>query len=119
MIGKIFKHIGRHIYDSMRVEKRGLLCDMRGFLSFQILWLLSKNNMCGDSIAEEIGKRRGVKPKAGTIYPALKYLNERELIDGKKAGKTIVYSLTDKGRYALGVAKRNFVRSFGDIISDL
>lgn len=119
MNGKIFKHIGRHIYDLMRAEKKGLLCDMRGFLSFQILWLLSKRDMCGDAIAEEIGNRRGVKPKAGTIYPALKYLNEGDLIDGKKVGKTIVYSLTNKGRYALGIAKKNFVRSFGDIISDL
>ncbi len=103
----------------MRFAKNAALCDMRGFLSFQILWLLSKHDMCGDSIAEEIGRRRGVKPKAGTIYPALKELSERQMIDGKRHGKTIVYSLTPNGRYALAVAKRTFVRSFGDILAEL
>ena len=51
-------------------------CDMRGMLSFQVLYFLSKKSMHGDEIAEEIGKRRGEKPKAGTIYPALKDLKQ-------------------------------------------
>jgi DNA-binding PadR family transcriptional regulator len=95
----------------------GCGCDMRGLLSFQILWLLSKKSMCGDSVAEEIGRRRGEKPKAGTIYPALKELRMGRLISGKKNGKTIVYSLTPKGVLVVRKATRYFVHSFGDIIT--
>jgi DNA-binding PadR family transcriptional regulator len=91
-------------------------CDMRGLLSFQVLWLLSKKRMCGDDIAEEIGRRRGEKPKAGTIYPALKDLKKGGLIEGKKSGKMIVYTLTPKGKEVVKKAKIHFIRSFGDII---
>ena len=92
-------------------------CDMRGMLSFQILWLLSRRNMHGDEIAEEIGRRRGEKPKAGTIYPALKDLKGGKLIQGRKVGKTIVYSLTPKGKIVVKDAKRYFIRCFGEIMS--
>jgi PadR family transcriptional regulator PadR len=93
----------------------GYCCDMRGMLSFQILWLLSRKPMHGDEIAEEIAKRRGSKPKAGTIYPALKELSERGLIAGEKEGKKIVYSLTPDGRRGIRQAVAYFCRSFGEI----
>ena len=91
-------------------------CDMRGLLSFQILYLLSKKPMHGEDIAKEIEKRRGEKPKAGTIYPALKDLSSRGLIEGQKNGKIIVYSLTKDGKESLKRALRYFIRSFGDIV---
>ena len=93
-------------------------CDMRGMLSFQILYLLSKRSMHGDELAQEIGKRRGEKPTAGTIYPALKELKRKKLIDGDKKGKTIVYSLTSEGRKVMKSALAYFCRCFGDIISE-
>jgi len=89
---------------------------MRGFLSFQILWLLSNRSMCGEALAKEIENRRGEKPKAGTIYPALKELKAKKFIKGKEDGKMVVYSLTPTGRKAVEVAKARFVRSFGDIL---
>jgi DNA-binding PadR family transcriptional regulator len=89
---------------------------MRGFLSFQVLWLLSKRDMCGEEIAQEIEKRRGEKPKAGTIYPALKELKAKSFVRGKADGKMVVYTLTPLGRRAVTVAKARFVKSFGDII---
>ncbi|MDE1857361.1 MAG: PadR family transcriptional regulator [Candidatus Micrarchaeota archaeon] len=92
-------------------------CDMRGFLSFQILWLLSKRSMHGEAIAQEIAKRRGEKPKAGTLYPALKDLSDKGLINGDKAGKTVTYSLTADGRLAVKQARAYFVRCFGEIMS--
>ena len=92
-------------------------CDMRGFLSFQILWLLSKREMCGEELAGEIGKRRGEKPKAGTIYPALKELKAKSFIRGKADGKMVVYTLTPTGKKAVAIAKARFVHSFGDILS--
>ena len=89
-------------------------CDMRGFLSFLILFLLSKRPMHGQGLAEEIEKRKGEKPSPGTIYPALKALKEAGLIEEKKAKatKTIVYALTDEGRVVLKVAKQRFCQIF-------
>lgn len=90
-------------------------CDMRGMLSFQILWLLSKRNMHGDELASEIAKRRGEKPKAGTIYPALKELRIKGLIKGIRKGKIVIYSLTPSGRRSVKVSVAYFCRSFGEI----
>ncbi len=92
-------------------------CDMRGLLSFQILFLLSKRHMSGEELAQEIKARRGEKPKAGTIYPALKELSAMGLIRGSRSGKTITYELTPSGRKSLVSATRYFVRCFGDIMS--
>jgi PadR family transcriptional regulator, regulatory protein PadR len=91
-------------------------CDMRGMLSFHILWLLSRESMHGDRIAQELEKRRGEKPKAGTIYPALKDLKEKGLINGEREGKMIVYSLTPEGKKEVRYALSYFKRAFGDII---
>lgn len=96
--------------------KRALGCDMRGMLSFQILYLLSKRSMHGDELAEEIGRRRGGKPKAGTIYPALKDLTSKKLIKGEKRGKTIVYSLTQEGTKTVRYAREYFLKCFGDVL---
>jgi DNA-binding PadR family transcriptional regulator len=47
------------------------------------------------------------------IYPALKSLREMGFINSEeKEGKTIVYSLTERGKNALRVAKRRFIRIF-------
>lgn len=90
-------------------------CDMRGMLSFHVLWLLSRKPMHGEQIAGEIGRRRGEKPKAGTIYPALKDLKKKGLIKGEKKGKIIVYSLTPEGRKTMKYAMDYFCRAFRDI----
>jgi DNA-binding PadR family transcriptional regulator len=88
-------------------------CDMRGMLGFLILFLLSKEPMHGQEIAEEIARRKGEKPSPGTIYPALKNLREMGFISSQeKEGKTIVYTLTDRGKDALRVSKRRFIRTF-------
>ena len=93
-------------------------CDMRGMLSFQIMWLLSKRQMHGEQIAKEIEKRRGNKPKAGTLYPALKELKDAKLIKGIKRGKLITYSLTKQGRDSLKHAVTYFCRSFGEVFAE-
>ena len=91
-------------------------CDMRGLLSFLILFLLSKKPMHGQELAEEIRRRKGDKPSPGTIYPALKSLKKAGFIREKKKGKTIVYSLSEDGRVALQVAKKRFCRTFMGIV---
>ncbi|MBI4170978.1 MAG: PadR family transcriptional regulator [Candidatus Aenigmarchaeota archaeon] len=96
------------------MEKK-LGCDMRGMLSFHMLFLLSKKPMHGEELAQEIEKRRGEKPKAGTIYPALKDLKNKGLIKGEKKGKIIVYSLTPEGKKTIKYARDYFCRSFHEV----
>lgn len=93
-------------------------CDMRGMLSFHILWLLSKKSMHGQEIAKELGKRKGFKPSPGTIYPALKELKRRGLIKGEKMNKIVVYTLTAKGKAGIEVACAYFCRCFGEIFRE-
>ncbi len=90
-------------------------CDMRGMLSFMILWLLSQRPMYGQELAAEIGKRRGDKPNPGTIYPALKDLASRGMIESHPEGRNNVYELTERGRTGLSVALKYFRKAFGEI----
>ena len=94
------------------------MCDMRGMLSFMILWLLSSRPLNGQALAGEIGKRRGDKPNPGTIYPALKELANRGLIKGHAEGRTIVYELTATGRSSLAKSMEYFGRVFGGILRE-
>ncbi len=87
-------------------------CDMRGFLGFLILFLLSQKSMHGQELADELGKRKGEKPSPGTIYPALKGLKESGFIKEEKEGKIISYDLTPSGKKALSIAKRKFTKTF-------
>ncbi len=102
----------------MAYSKKNLGCDMRGMLSFHVLFLLSKKPMHGEEIAQEIEKRRGSKPKAGTIYPALKGLQDQGLISGEKDGKVITYHLTKKGRESVANAMDYFYKCFGEIFEN-
>ena len=87
-------------------------CDMRGLLGFLILFLLSKKEMHGQELADEIAQRKGEKPSPGTIYPALKGLREAGFLEEEKQGKTITYSLTPRGKKALAIAKKRFTKTF-------
>jgi len=86
---------------------------MRGMLGFLILFLLSKKPMHGQELADEIARRKGERPSPGTIYPALKSLREMGFISAdEKGGNTIFYTLTERGRLALRISKRKFIRTF-------
>ena len=91
-------------------------CDMRGFLSFIVLKLISKKNMSGEDIRQELKKRKGTKPSPGTIYPVLKALNESGFIEEvKNGGKTKKYKLTKRGHKELGIATKKFCEIFYDM----
>lgn len=92
-------------------------CDMRGLLGFLVLFLLSKQPMHGQGIANELAKRRGEKPSPGTIYPALKSLKNAGFLSEEKEGKTITYKLTPRGKKALEIAKKRFTRTFLGVFS--
>jgi PadR family transcriptional regulator, regulatory protein PadR len=89
---------------------------MRGMLSFMILFLLSRRSMYGQELAEEIGKRKGEKPNPGTIYPALKELTEKGLIEVRREGRTTIYEITRDGKKTFANAREFFLRAYGDIL---
>lgn len=85
---------------------------MKGYLSYLVIWILSKNSMNGVDIAKELEKRKGSRPSPGTIYPVLKELKEKGLIEADKNKK---YSLTKKGKEELKYACEIFCKAFYDI----
>jgi len=89
---------------------------MRGFLSFLVLRLISKNNMSGEELRCELERRKGSKPSPGTIYPVLKALSEygwiEEIQEGKKEKK---YKITKTGEKELKEATRRFISIFCDM----
>ncbi len=86
-------------------------CEMKGYLTYLILWNLSKNNMNGAEITREFEKRRGTKPSPGTIYPALKELRNKGLIE---VDDNKTYSLTINGKNELTSACKLFCKIFYD-----
>jgi len=119
----IFKCIGHPIIFSMNTKKCCTFkppkcCDMRGMLSFYILWLLSKKSMYGQEIAAEIAKRKGSKPNPGTIYPALKELENRGLVRSIVKGRKTTYHLTKKGEKGMRNACKYFCRAFREIFQE-
>ena len=96
-----------------------LCCDMRGMLSFMLLWLLCKRPMYGQELAVEIAKRKGEKPNPGTIYPALKHLHERGLVQIRCEGRKTIYELTKQGQVGITEATYYFERVFGEIVQSL
>ena len=91
-------------------------CDMKGFLTFLILRMISKNDLSGEEIRQELARRKGCKPSPGTVYPVLKYLNENELIKGLNSkGKLKKYHITKFGEKELKLATKKFVSIFCDM----
>ena len=93
-------------------------CDMRGMLSFMIMWILSRGEMYGQEIAGELAKRRGGKPNPGTLYPALKELEYNDMVSSRTEGRRRFYSLTAKGEKELETACTYFCRVFGEIVRE-
>jgi len=91
-------------------------CDMRGFLSFLVLRLISKKPMSGEEIRLEIEKRRGHKPSPGTIYPVLKTLSASGWIEEiSNKSKEKKYKLTKSGLQELNQATKKFLSIFCDM----
>ncbi len=89
---------------------------MKGFLSFLILRMISKEEMSGEQVTCELEKRKGCRPSPGTIYPALKSLREDGLIEEiKMDGKTKCYKLTKEGKKELKMATKRFMVMFYDM----
>ena len=89
--------------------------DFKGFLRFKILYLLKKKRLCGDELADIIGKKKFSKLTPGTIYPALKYLRGNKLILFKQYGRKKIYKLTKRGEKEYKKIKRIFKRIFKEV----
>ena len=88
---------------------------LKGFLSFEILHLLSKKRFCGDELAVLIGEKKLGKLTPGTIYPALKTLRKNKLIYYNQEGRKKIYKLTRKGNEEYKTVKKNFRKIYRDI----
>lgn len=87
-------------------------CRTKGFLTFLILWLVSRKGMTGAEIASELEKRKGKKPSPGTIYPVLKHMKEHDLLS---MDENKCYTLTEKGERGLEAHLNTILRTFHDI----
>ena len=89
---------------------------MRGFLSFIVLRLISKEHMSGEDLRLELEKRKGTKPSPGTIYPVLKSLAENGfIVECPDCGKEKKYQATAAGKKELERATKHFVSLFCDM----
>lgn len=94
-------------------------CDMRGFLTFTALRLISKGPMSGDDLRRELEKRKGSRPSPGTIYPVLKSMSAKGWISKMDIrGKEKNYRITASGRRELEAATEKFISMFCDMKED-
>lgn len=97
------------------MDKRRVIY-LKGFLSFHILHELRRKRLCGDELAETIGKKKSSKLTPGTIYPALKNLRHNKLVTFKQEGRKKIYTLTLQGKKEYTEAKKLFKKAFIDIL---
>ncbi len=85
---------------------------MKGFLSFLVLWMLRREPKTGMEIAKELEERKGHRPSPGTVYPVLKMMASRGLLEVDEEKR---YSLTEEGRKELERSLDHFFSMFFDI----
>ncbi|MCD6448678.1 MAG: PadR family transcriptional regulator, partial [Thermoplasmata archaeon] len=83
----------KHIYRLRYID-----FDMKTILKIFILKQLMKEEMSGYDIMKRCEEVLGYKPSPGTIYPLLKSMERKKIIEGKREGRRIVYKLLPKGR---------------------
>ncbi len=85
---------------------------MKGFLGFMILWLLRNEPKTGMELARDLEERKGHRPSPGTIYPVLKVMTQRGLLDVDEVKR---YTLTKEGAEELDNSLDHFFSMFFDI----
>jgi len=103
-----------HLVYTMRKPE---FIDMKGLLSFYIMWLLGRRKMCSSELIEELGNRRFDEPSPGTLYPALNALKADGLVQSERDDKKVVYSVTLKGKSDLALAITYFKNIYGEIVT--
>lgn len=96
--------------------RRGSFRARRGMIEPTILEVLLEGAMHGYEIMDKIEeKSHGLwRPSAGSIYPTLQMLEEKDLLNVKNDNGKKIYSLTDSGREEAKKAKeqKENLRSF-------
>jgi DNA-binding PadR family transcriptional regulator len=93
--------------------------DLRGLLSFWLLWELRAAPRRGAELAERLAWRRGDAPSPGTLYPALAALEEAGLVHKRREGRDTVYTLAAQGRRELACAVTMLATIFGDVAGEV
>ena len=95
---------------------------LQGSLDLLILKVLSRETLHGWAVSRRIRELSGdvLQVNQGSLYPALYRLRDRELIEAASSvsdeGRPVkVYTLTRRGRAALGAQRRNW-RLFADAV---
>ncbi len=73
----------------------------RGEMKFEILSALEAGPRHGYDIMLEIESRSGVRPSAGSIYPARQMLEDGDFVRGEERDGKRTYTITEKGRELL------------------
>ena len=92
--------------------------DLRGLLSFWLLWELRLGPLIGVQLAERLEWRRGSAVSPGTLYPALAELEKAKLVTKKRDGRETQYRLTPQGSAELQCVATYLRILFGDVQAD-
>jgi len=99
----------------LKKDKVPEIISIKGFLRFQILHELKKKRLCGDELAQIIGRKKKSKLTPGTIYPTLKYLRRKKMVKYKKKGRKKLYELTEKGEEEYKIARKSVKKIFREL----
>lgn len=83
-----------------------------GLLQMQVLWILDHKTTHGYELMKMLNDIKKTKITQGTLYPALKSLEERGLIKGKETDRRINYEITQEGRRVMNDTCTDFSRTF-------
>jgi len=89
--------------------------DLRGLLSFWLLWELRLGPLIGAQLSERLEWRRGAALSPGTLYPALSELEKAKLVQKKRDGRETQYRLTSQGTAELQCAATYLRILFRDV----
>ena len=91
--------------------------DLRGLLSFWLLWELRLGPLLGAQLAERLAWRRGQAPSPGTLYPALAAMTRAGLLRKRRQGRDTAYALTPRGRAELRCARAYLRAVLRDVVA--
>jgi PadR family transcriptional regulator len=92
--------------------------DLRGLLSFWLLWELRHGPLNGAQLADRLAWRRGQAVSPGTLYPALSELVGARLLTKRRAGREAAFELTARGRSDLDCALGCLGAMFADVLAE-
>jgi DNA-binding PadR family transcriptional regulator len=90
--------------------------DLRGLLSFWLLWELRLGPLRGAQLAERLAWRRGQPVSPGTLYPALAALEKGGAVRKQRRGRDTSYALTAAGKRELACAAAYVRAVFRDVL---